>query len=285
MSTPPTAPPGPVPQLAGVHHSTGEAPLRVLVVDDEELARMRLSSLIRSLDAPRCGWVGEASHAAAALATLQALPCDVVLLDIAMPGLDGLGMARQLRLMGANAPAVVFVTAHAEHALQAFELEALDYLTKPVRRERLQQALLRVRRRLGPDPTAPNEASPDASHPDTSLRVVERGHVLRIPLHEVLYFKADLKYLRVRTAEGEYLLEGTLHELEARLAPRFIRVHRNALVAVHAVRELAKSTRLAVAEPGEDEAGTWVVRVAPVDEWLAVSRRQLPVLREALGLV
>ncbi len=248
---------------------------------------MRLSSLIRSLDAPLCGWVGEASHAAAALATLQAQPCDVVLLDIAMPGLDGLGMARQLRQMGASAPAVVFVTAHAEHALQAFELEALDYLTKPVRRERLQQALQRVHRRLGAGSTAPNEASAHAPQIDTHthLRVVERGQVLLIALHEVLYFKADLKYLRVRTQEAEYLLEGTLHEMEARLAPRFIRVHRNALVAAHAVRALEKTSRLAPLDAGEDEASAWAVQVAPVGEWLAVSRRQLPALREALGLL
>ena len=121
-------------------------PLRVLVVDDEELARMRLKSLVGECTEPRVTVVGEAANAAQALVWLATRHCDLILLDVQMPGRDGTQLAAELRLRN-PAPAVVFVTAHAEHALKAFDLEAIDYLTKPVKRERLQAALRRVAQR------------------------------------------------------------------------------------------------------------------------------------------
>jgi len=240
--------------------------LRVLLVDDEPLARLRLRSLIEALQPPLAEVAGEAADAEAALALLQRQPAiDLLLLDIRMPGRSGLQLAEALQAMPAP-PAVVFVTAHGEHALKAFELEAMDYLTKPVRRERLQAALQRVQQRLRPPEPLPT----------TPLLVVhDRGRVLRLPIAEVLYLKAELKYVTLRTATHSYVLDDVLADLETRLGERFIRVHRNALVARHAVRALERCD-----DARSDEA--WMVRVAPSDERLAVSRRQLAAVRAAL---
>jgi len=259
-------------------------PLRVLIVDDEDLARARLRSLVADCAQPLSTVVGEAANAAQALAWLQAnrQGCDVALLDIRMPGRDGLQLAAELR-QASDAPAVVFVTAHGEHALKAFELEALDYLTKPVRRERLHAALQRVAQRLpGRAATADTPPAPPAAPPQEApvIIVSDRGRVLRVPVAEVLYLKAELKYVTLRTASHTYVLDDALSDLELRLGPLFMRVHRNALVARHAVRALER--RLT---PGSDEESgeSWAVRVAPVDEWLAVSRRQASAVREALA--
>lgn len=248
--------------------------LKALIVDDEPLARMRLAALLAASDDPPVEVAGEAGDGGEAMAWLNRNPaCDLVLLDIQMPGLSGLQLAGALR-QRADAPAIVFVTAHAEHALQAFELEAVDYLTKPVRRERLQAALQRVARlKAPPVPGAPaEEGSP-------VIVVTDRGRVQRVPLAEVLYLKAELKYVTLRTAEHSYVLDEALSDLEQRLGGRFLRVHRNALVARHAVRALE---RRAVGEGDEGGEG-WAVQVAPNGEWLAVSRRQLTAVREALA--
>jgi len=243
--------------------------LRVLVVDDEPLARLRLRSLLDGMDSPAVQVLGEAADADEALRWLQQGSVDALLLDIRMPGRSGLALAEALKALPAP-PAVVFVTAHAEHALKAFDLEAVDYLTKPVRRDRLQAALQRVAQRLQP------AAAPAAATP--VLVVHDRGRVLRLPLDEVLYLKAELKYVTLRTAGHSYVLDDALADLEQRLealGAGFIRVHRNALVARHAVRALEYRSE----ERGEEG---WSVRVAPLDEWLMVSRRQLPAVREAL---
>ncbi len=260
--------------------SSPEAALRVLIVDDEEPARWRLRSLVEDCPAPHARVVAEAASAAEALAWLDAPDgqpsrCDLLLLDIAMPGLSGLALAAQLRTPGRPAPAIVFVTAHAEHALQAFDLAATDYLTKPVRRERLQAALQRVAEQRAlrlAVPAAPADEEP-------VLLVSDRQRVVRVPLGEVLYLKAELKYVTVRTAARSLLMDESLAELEARLGPAFLRIHRNALVARRAVRALE---RRAVHGQDEDAGEGWALLVAGVDEWLAVSRRQLPAVREAL---
>src|SRR2546423_4167264 len=244
--------------------------LRVLLVDDEELARVRLRSLVDECPQPRCNVVGEAANATQALVWLQSQECDLLLLDVHMPGRDGTQLAAELR-QRPQPPAIVFVTAHAEHALKAFDLEAVDYLTKPVRRERLHAALQRVAARLAL-PRA-------AAAPEPVVVVSDRGRVVRVPVSEVLYLKAELKYVTLRTAEHTYVLDDALSELEQRLGDRFIRVHRNALVAKRAVRALE---RRAIAGGDEEGGESWAVRVAPVDEWLAVSRRQATAVREAL---
>jgi two-component system response regulator AlgR len=247
-------------------------PLRVLIVDDEPLARLRLASLLREIDEPRAEIVGEAGDGDATIARLRECDCDLVLLDIGLPGRDGLRVAETLRALP-RPPAVVFVTAHAEHALRAFDLDAADYLTKPVLRERLRSALRRVAQRLRPAPSVPGGDAP-------VLVVSDRGRLLRLPVSEVLYLKAELKYVTLRTAGRAYVLDDALADLEQRLGDGFVRIHRNALVARAAVRTLER--RVLDGGDGGAPAETWAVRIAPTDEWLAVSRRQLAAVREAL---
>lgn len=246
----------------------------MLVVDDEPLARLRLRSLLSEIADPPAMVVGEAADAPQALRALQAAPADLVLLDIALPGGSGLQLAARFADLP-GAPAVVFVTAHAEHALEAFELAAADYLTKPVRRDRLQAALRRVAQRRAAAAGAGAGAAAPADVP--TLVVHDRGRVLRLPLSEVLYLRAELKYVTLRTVGHSYVLDDALADLEGRLGDGFLRIHRNAIVARRAVRALDR-------RPMPDgDADAWAVRVAPIDEWLAVSRRQLPAVRQALG--
>jgi two-component system response regulator AlgR len=268
--------------------------LRVLIVDDEELARLRMRALIDECEEPRATVVGEAANSVQALVWLQRhgqgptapgsdRACDLVLLDIQMPGRDGTRLAEELRALPLP-PAVVFVTAHAGHALKAFDLEAVDYLTKPVRRERLQLALQRVSARLGQPSTGPGELT---SQPEPVLVVSERGRVVRVPVGEVLYLKAELKYVTLRTAHHTYVLDDALSDLEQRLGDRFLRVHRNALVARSAISALERRAMTDAESEATDENSSsgecWAVRVAPVDEWLAVSRRQASAVRDALS--
>jgi two-component system response regulator AlgR len=248
--------------------------LRVLLVDDEELARLRLRSLVEQCPAPKASVVGEAANATQVVVWLAEHECDVVLLDIHMPGRDGLQLAAELNRR-ALPPAVVFVTAHAEHALGAFELDAVDYLTKPVRRERLQVALQRAAQRRAQPVAAPN-----VGETEPVIVVSELGRVVRVPLRDVLYLKAELKYVTLRTAERSHVLDESLADLQARLGERFLRVHRNALVARSAVRALQR--RVMPGEGDEEGGESWAVCIAPVDEWLAVSRRQVAAVREAL---
>ncbi|MES2936454.1 MAG: LytTR family DNA-binding domain-containing protein [Pseudomonadota bacterium] len=243
-------------------------PLQILIVDDELLARSRLRTLLGDCTAPAAVVAAEAANAAQAMEHLRRRPFDAALLDVQMPGADGVALAQAMRDLP-EPPAVVFVTAHAEHAVAAFELEALDYLTKPVRLERLQAALQKVERhRLARQGTQTER--------EEVLVIQDRGRTERVPLPEVLYFKAELKYVTVRTASRSYILDGSLSELEERYGAQFLRVHRNALVARRAVRALEKHY-----DPEEGEG--WAVRLNGVDEALAVSRRQLTAVREALA--
>ena len=251
------------------------SPIRVLIVDDEELARLRLRHLVADCADPPADVVGEATDGSQALAWLKDNECDLLLLDIQMPGADGTHLASELqrRAMLYGSPAVVFVTAHAQHAVKAFELDAVDYLTKPVRRERLQDALKRVAQRIV-------QRSSEVPEDEASIVVNDRGRVLRVPVSQVLYLKAELKYVTLRTAEHTYVLDEALSDLEQRLGQRFLRLHRNALVARKAVRALERRTLVG---EGDDEGGeSWAVRVSPTNEWLAVSRRQVAAVREAV---
>jgi two-component system, LytTR family, response regulator AlgR len=245
--------------------------LRALLVDDEDLARARLRTQLGHCSKPGVSVQGEASHATQAMKLLREQAFDLVLLDIHMPGTDGMTLAKMLQDLPCT-PAVIFVTAHAEHAVQAFELEAVDYLTKPVRLERLQQSLQKVEQYI---------QSNKGDYPDitaSSLMIAERGRTERLPLSEVLYFKAELKYITVRTLRRSYLLESTISELDEKYANLFLRIHRNALVARRAIRALEK-------HPASDEGDGWVVRLQGLDETLAVSRRQLGAVRDALAFI
>ena len=275
--------------------------MNILIVDDEALARSRLRTLLADLSTVAShGMPGAGPHSVTEAATAaEALAClaptsgrgwDVVLLDIHMPGQDGLALAHQLRTLLAFPPAIVFVTAHTDHAVSAFELDAVDYLTKPVRRERLQQALAKAQRARQLAPPAPPAATllpdggtiaPDAgAAPSKSanevLVIQDRGRTERLPLAEVLYFKAEQKYITVRTAARSYVLDGALSELEARHGAQFLRIHRNALVARRAMRALERHH-----DPVEGEG--WAVRLQGLGELLMVSRRQVAAVREEIG--
>ncbi len=243
--------------------------LKVLIVDDEALARARLRTLLGDCTAPAASVQAEAANAAQAVEWLQHHDADLALVDIHMPGADGLALAQMLRTLP-RPPAVVFVTAHAEHAVQAFELEALDYLTKPVRLERLQAMLQKVERLVlvnrAPEPDLPQEV----------LIIQDRGRTERVPLVQVLYLKAELKYITVRTRDKSYILDGALSELEDKYKNHFMRIHRNALIARRAVRALVKHH-----DPQEGEG--WAVRLEGIDELLFVSRRQLAAVREVVA--
>ena len=250
--------------------------MNILLVDDEALARRRLRQLLADIEPARHAQVDEAADADAARALLRGTVYDLVLLDIQMPDESGLSLAAEIARAPA-APAVVFVTAHEEHALEAFEHGAHDYLTKPVRAQRLQQALLRVLHRRAAAAAPAATAAP-------ALAIVERGALLRVPLGEVLYCRAQDKYTLVCTAARSYLSEQSLGELEQRFGQHFVRTHRSALVARHAIARLERADDAAPApQAGEaaDSSG-WVLRLRGATEGLPVSRRQLPLLRALL---
>jgi two-component system response regulator AlgR len=248
---------------------------RILIADDEPPARARLRALLGDIAAefPHA-IVGEAGDGLAALELLARTPADIVLADIRMPRLDGIELAQQLAGLE-RPPALVFVTAHDEFALKAFELAAADYLMKPVRAPRLLEAL-RKARRLAPGDALLRELAPAGRE---RLRVVERGAVLLVPVAEVLYLRAEQKYVSARTAAREYLIEESLAHLEAEFAPRFVRIHRNCLVAADAVAGVVR-------EADGDEGGEahWALRLKGVSEHLPVSRRQWPQVKAQLGL-
>ena len=243
--------------------------LKILLVDDELLARQRLRTLLADCTEPQAEVLAEAANGPQVITALGLGTFDLVLLDIRMPGMDGVQLAHTISSMS-EPPAVVFVTAHAEHAVQAFDVAAVDYLTKPVRLERLQQALQKVERIVQAKILQNADSSID------SLIIQDRGRTEKVPLTEVLYLKAELKYITVRTAARSYILDGALNELEEKYAAQFMRIHRNALIARRAIRALEKHYD---AEEGEG----WAVRLNGIPELLAVSRRQLSAVREAIA--
>lgn len=251
-----------------------EAVLRVLIVDDEAPARSRLRDLLADIVGTHpTELVGMAANGLEALRLIEAAPVDVVLADIRMPTMDGVELARHLGRME-HAPAVVFVTAYDQYAVQAFDLAAVDYLLKPVRAERLAEALGRARTRVRPSDDMLAGIAPAARQ---HFSVSERGRILLVPVGAVLYLRAELKYVTARTAERDYLLDESLVQLEHEFAGRFLRIHRNCLVARAAV--------VGVERAGEHEGEPhWEILLAGSEERLPVSRRQWPTVRQALGL-
>jgi two-component system, LytTR family, response regulator AlgR len=256
--------------------------LQVVVVDDEALARMRLCSLLAQCRTPGVQVAAEFAQADEALAWLTLNRCDIALLDIHMPGQDGLQLAQALGALPGPHPELVFVTAHAQHAVEAFEVQALDYLTKPVRLERLQATLARVALRMSAKTALTSAATHlrAGSSIEPVVVVSDMGRKLRVPVREILYLKAELKYITLRTAHHTFVLDGALSDFEQRLGENFLRVHRNALVARRAMVQLERRHMTGSGEEGS--ADTWGVLVTPSGEWLAVSRRLVAAVKEAI---
>lgn len=249
--------------------SKPDSQLRIALVDDEAPARNRLRELLTDCsEAVPLTVVGEAASGRDAMELVQREPTDLVLLDIRMPDMDGLETARHLNRL-AVPPYIVFTTAYDRYAVSAFELHAVDYLLKPIRATRLQESLLRVR---SLPPLRPETLEALSKAPRTHLSVTERGRILLIPVPEVLYLRSELKYVTIRTAEREYLIEESLTRLEEEFAATFVRIHRNCLVAK---AHLSGFERI-----GDDGESHWVALLKGLDERLAVSRRQAHLVRD-----
>jgi two-component system response regulator AlgR len=253
--------------------------LKILVVDDEPLARARLLQLLADCarDLPLTV-AGEADGGIRALEAVDRLAPDVVLLDIHMPDMEGIEVARHLAARDAP-PAVVFVTAFDEHALEAFDVQALDYLLKPVRAERLAAALARVRRMRPHEPKL-EEVARKLGAARTHITVSERGRMLLVPVDDIVYLRAELKYVTIRTVAREHLTEESLTSLETEFGERFVRIHRNALVARQSIQGFQRVKGGADAD-GETSEGHWEVLLKEVAERLPVSRRQWPAVKAA----
>jgi len=239
------------------------SPMRIMIVDDEAPARNRLKELLADCAASvPLKVVGEAANGREALDLMSREPADLLLLDIRMPEMDGIEVARHL-LSLEQMPAIIFITAYNVYAIQAFEVNAVDYLLKPVRGERLLGALQKARQNR---PLGPVQLQKLAQRPRTCLSVQERGKILLIPIGEVIYLRAELKYVTIRTLEREYLLEESLTNLEQEFIDGFIRIHRNCLVAKASITGFEKMAE----EAGEAH---WKVVLKGVEEKLPVSRR------------
>jgi len=243
--------------------------IRIFIVDDESPARDRLKELLGDIAAElQTQVVGEAANGLEAIERVPSSGAEVLLLDIQMPGMGGLEVARHLATLE-HSPAVVFVTAHDRHAVEAFDLNALDYLMKPVRAERLAAAIRKA--------SVPEKASlaNAANAPREYLSVAERHRIALVPVRDIVFLRAEQKYVTVRTREREHLLEESLVTLERELADRFVRIHRNCLVARAAIRGYERS--------GDDADGPrWQIVLDGIAERLPVSRRQWPTLRSLL---
>jgi two-component system response regulator AlgR len=252
------------------------APLRILIVDDEPLARERLRTLLADL-APQLPneVVGEAGNGLLALDCLRERTADVVLADIRMPGMDGIELASHLgRLV--QPPALIFTTAYDNYAVQAFDLDAIDYLLKPVRAQRLLAALNKLPARRPEAALIDGLGRQLRGGGRRHLSCHERGRLLLVPVDEILYFRAELKYVTARTVDREYLLDESLTRLESEFAERFVRLHRAVLVARAALAGFEKAA-------GDDaEAYGWAL-LRGVPEKLPVSRRQWALARAAAG--
>ena len=248
-------------------------PLRIIIVDDEAPARSRLRDLLADCaESQPLEIVGEASDGTAAIELIGEHPCDVVLLDVRMPGMDGIETAQHLRKLD-NPPAIIFATAYDAYALKAFEVHAIDYLLKPIRAARLAEALAKTHTARAPKAEALSELR---RAPRNALSASERGKVHLIPITNILYLRAELKYVTARTREREFLLDESLTRLEEEFGEQFVRVHRSCLVARAAIQGFERGA----AEETGGESGQWEVLLKGLDERIAVSRRQQHIVRD-----
>jgi len=238
--------------------------VKVLIVDDEALARERLVRLVEAI--PDMRVVGEAAEGRQALLQVERLQPEVLLLDIRMPGMDGLEAARHLAALS-QPPAVIFTTAYSDHALEAFETSAVGYLLKPIRAEKLAVALVNAQRITRAQLPEVDDQEPRRSQ----ICIRRRGNLELVPVKDIRFFRADHKYVTVRTGEDDYLIEESLKSLEEEFAMDFLRIHRNALVARRFIRGVEK-----------DAEGRAVVLLAGVGERLEISRRHLAAVKMLL---
>ncbi len=256
--------------------------MKVLVVDDEPPARARLGQLLAdcagSLELTQ---VGQAAGGIEALDAVARLQPDVVLLDISMPDMNGIEVARHLARAAAP-PAIIFVTAYDEHALQAFEVQALDYLLKPVRSDRLLAALQRAQRAVPREPRL-EELAQRLGAARTQLGVSERGRLVLVPVEDIIYLRAELKYVTIRTGAREHLTEESLSALESEFGDRFVRIHRNTLVARRYIAGFQRVKGRAESE-GDAPEGHWEIVLRGLEERLPISRRQWAAVKAAAGL-
>lgn len=237
--------------------------IKILIVDDEQLARDRLARMVAGFDDYQV--VGEAGNGIDAVRQAAALQPEIVLLDIRMPGMDGLEAARHFVEIE-EPPAVIFCTAYDEHALEAFDIQAVGYLLKPVRKDALQEALGKAQKVNKAQLAALSQSE---SSRRTHISARTRRGIELIPVDDVRYFQADQKYVTVRHSGGELIVDETLRDLEDEFADRFVRVHRNALVAANHVVGLDRTPD-----------GHYQIRLKDVPETLDISRRHVANVRK-----
>lgn len=241
--------------------------MNILIVDDEPLARQRLSSLLNNINGYET--CGEAANGNEALQLAQQLKPDIILLDIRMPGMDGLEAAMHLNQMS-KPPAIIFTTAYSDHALEAFETHAVDYLLKPIKEDRLGEALQAAKRLTRPQIQELKQPGDD-NNIRTHICVKVRGSLELIPLDSIRYFLADHKYVTLRTDDHEHLIEESLKSLEEEFSHLFTRIHRNALIADQYMLGLEKNND-----------GHCVIIIKDIDDRLEISRRHLPHVRKKI---
>lgn len=253
--------------------------VRLFLVDDEAPARARLRDVLSDIahDCPH-EIVGEADHAQAALDGIAQSQPDIVLLDVQMPGMNGIELAAHMGRHVAQPPLIIFISAFDDYALKAFEVRALDYLLKPVRAARLAEAIARVARLRVNQQTAIAETARALRTTRQHFSVQQRGRVLLVPVTDIIFLKAETKYVTLRTAEGEYLIEESLLSVEQECADFFVRVHRNALVARDAIIGVERSRRN-LDEDASEGLDTWQVILRGTHDRLPISRRQWPTIK------
>ncbi len=242
--------------------------MQILIVDDEALARSRLMRLID--DIPNCEVCGEAEHGDEALEKVEELDPDLVLLDVRMPGKDGISVAKELENIE-DPPAVVFCTAYDDYALQAFDTIAQGYIVKPVQLSQLQQVIEKTKKLTKVQAKELRSSAPKTETKRRHITAKTRKGVELIPIDGIFCFIADQKYVTVRHREGETLIDDTLKELEEEFAKQFLRIHRNALVAIDKIDGLERDT-----------AGHCSIRLRNTSYQPTVSRRHLAKVRETL---
>ncbi len=268
---------------------SADAPAHILIVDDEAPARKRLSNLLDDCrDDFALQIVDQVANGREAIEAVNKGGIDIVLCDIRMPVMDGIEFARHLASMDAP-PKLIFTTAFDQYAVKAFELNAVDYLLKPIKQERLLAALQKARPVLPPAASAIADATQSKRK---HLSIHERGRVVLLPTEEILYLKAELKYITVRTLTKEYLLEESLTRLEEEFTGIFVRIHRNALVLINAIAgfervpihppvgDAVAPSAEGVADDVEVAGMHWVCILRGIAETLPVSRRQQHLIRE-----